>query len=131
MEIFSSNEPEINHNEVPIHNEEEYELFIGNKQLKSSQKDANKESGFESNITDHSGKRPPDGGIQVKNTNFDSHSSEYRFYISYPYIPLFYMIWFILFLGMDSRDMQFLMQWNNIRTYKLVWCHLCCLEKHI
>ena len=66
MEIFSSNEPEINHNEVPIHNEEEYELFIGNKQLKSSQKDANKESGFESNITDHSGKRPPDGGIQVK-----------------------------------------------------------------
>ena len=66
MEIFSSNEPEINHNEVPIHNEEEYELFIGNKQLKSSQKDANKDSGFESNITDHSGKRPPDGGIQVK-----------------------------------------------------------------
>ena len=69
MEIFSSNEPEINHNEVPIHNEEEYELFIGNKQLKSSQKDANKESGFESNITDHSGKRPPDGGIQVTSTN--------------------------------------------------------------
>ena len=66
MEIFSSNEPEINHNEVPIHNEEEYELFIGNKQLKSSQKDANKKSGFDSNITDHSGKRPPDGGIQVK-----------------------------------------------------------------
>ena len=65
MEIFSSNEPEINHNEVPIHNEEEYELFIGNKQLKSSQKDAHKESGFESNITEHSGKRPPDGGIQV------------------------------------------------------------------
>ena len=66
MEIFSSNEPEINHNEVPIHNEEEYELFIGNKQLKSSQKDANRESGFESNIPDHSSKRPPDGGIQVK-----------------------------------------------------------------
>ena len=41
------------------------------------------------------------------------------------------MFWFILFPGMDSRGMQFLMQWNNIRTYKLVRCHLCCLEKHI
>ena len=91
MEIFSSNEPEINHNEVPIHNEEEYELFIGNKQLKLSQKDANKESSFESNITDHSGKRPPDGGIQVKNINTDSHYSEYRF-ITFHIFMLHYFI---------------------------------------
>ena len=41
------------------------------------------------------------------------------------------MFWFILFPGMDSRDMQFLVQWNNIWTYKLLWCHICCLEKHI
>ena len=129
MEIFSSNEPEINHNEVPIHNEEEYELFIGNKQLKLSQKDANKESSFESNITDHSGKRPPDGGIQVKNINTDSHYSEYRFIISLCSIILYVLVH--SFTGMDSHDMQFPMQWNNIWTYKLVWCHLCCLEKHI
>ena len=130
MEIFSSNEPEINHNEVPIHNEEEYELFIGNKQLKSSQKDANKESGFESNITDHSGKRPPDGGIQVKPLIL-IYVHLNIVLLSTFHIPIVQYFIFVLFPGMDSRDMQFLVQWNNIWTYKFIWCHLCCLEKHI